>query len=592
MATQPIDYEALAKKHGVQLLASPAPTSVPGSAGQIDYGALAKKHGVTLEGTATPAPPAAESEPSVLGEIFGGIKDSVLAIPKTVAALSELVPGATDGRQLEKAKEMFVDPIADQQQKAQKEIDAGNPYGGMRSIVGSVPLVGPGIADRVDKIVDPKTRTRALASTVTELAAPKLIDAATKAPAFIEDLTKVDPKVAAVKIFKPSGADAGFTDHIEGVRDYIVKHGGREIKGNEDLLKAAPVAKAKLQDALGEWIKDAERKNVTVPTDPIVNATRDAISLDTTLETPDIKTAILKRAQDAYGNGVTRSVAQMRQLLKEKNAALDSFYDRATGKRIASVIDGTSEAIIKAQRDAIADSLYKALDPINEGAGPRELQAMTGHINGLLDNARWQRNAIIAEKPISKLGAIGNVVKGVTKGTSALFKGEAEGALGTLTHPVRGATDPLIERLFKGAKEPPPLPLPPNWEDLNFEQKYGPNGPNQGRYTPTPPIKVIRPEDVEFTPAPFKSAEAAARVFTESPPRATTARDAATTFQGGATRPVVPEAGLPENIARLLAGRKELAKALKLDLKTMSSQDIIALDKLIGEGYGSAQPRK
>ncbi len=94
----------------------------------------------------------------------------------------------------------------------------------------------------------------------------------------------------------------------------------------------------------------------------------------------------------------------------------------------------------------------------------------------------------------------------------------------------------------------------------------------------------------DTTPPPFKSAFESAQVLANAPVYKPTARDSATVFQGGATRPVVPETGLPENVARILAGRKELAKALKLDLKTMTSQDIIALDKLVAEGYGSAQP--
>ena len=65
----------------------------------------------------------------------------------------------------------------------------------------------------------------------------------------------------------------------------------------------------------------------------------------------------------------------MRGLLKEKNAELNAFYSRAEGKQQAAVTSGKPEAVVKAQRDALAESLYNALDPTNAGAGPRQIQS-------------------------------------------------------------------------------------------------------------------------------------------------------------------------------------------------------------------------
>lgn len=556
---------------------TPAPVSAPPT---TDWAAEAAKYGGTYVPPVTNAktpPPPVQAGPTGFwqnaAEMAKGVGEGLLAIPKQFAALSELVPGATDGNQLEKAKQMFIDPIAAQQQKARQEIDSGSRViGPLRSIVGSVPVVGPMVADMAEGLADPKRSARTAGNIIGMIATPEVAKLPEAAKVAAKDLSAVDPEVTAVKVFKPSGANSDFTNHIDSVRRDINTHGGIPISGNEDLLKAAPAAKAVLQDALETWMDRARKNNVQVPMDSIVQATRKAISLASNVENPGEVTRIIDQMSDAYG-GSKWSVDAVRQLLKDKNAELESFYDKNTGKKVAATTSGTPEAIVKAQRDAAAEALYNALDPENAGAGPRNIQARTGHITGLLDSATQQRNAIIGEKPISKLGAIGGLAKGVAKVVGSPVTADVEGAVGQLLHPVKGPSDPLIKRLFQGAGEADPIPLPPAPE--NPELRFSPP-PLSSRYksystsgsdipaTPTPPPPVG-----EQPPAPFKSAEAAAQVLANAPEYKPTARNSAATFTGSPlalqdiNRPAPEPLPTTEPVGTLPKSAAESAKVLE-----------------------------
>lgn len=116
MATQPIDYAALAKQYGATSSVPAAPTTPA-----IDYGALAKQFG----GTSAPAPPSAPAglpagqslpglpaappvamAPSILGRdaapkgaLANLVTGAVKSIPGTLGGIAHLMPGASDAWQ-------------------------------------------------------------------------------------------------------------------------------------------------------------------------------------------------------------------------------------------------------------------------------------------------------------------------------------------------------------------------------------------------------------------------------------------------------------------------------------------------------------
>jgi hypothetical protein len=174
----------------------------------------------------------------------------------------------------------------------------------------------------------------------------------------------------------------------------------------------------------------------------------------------------MQNVSRAYGRDFT--VDQLRQLLREKNAELSSFYDKSTGKQQASVTSGAPQAVVKAQRDAIADTLYKALDPQGQGAAPREIQSRYGAMKELADSADKRTNAINAEKPVSPAGAATSTAAAIADIPGKVLQGKTEEALSGVLSPFRGVSDPLIRRAFANVADAPPFPMPPPAQSTNL----------------------------------------------------------------------------------------------------------------------------
>lgn len=275
----------------------------------------------------------------------------------------------------------------------------------------------------------------------------------------IAKLTKVDPAIAMTRALKPNPSDSSFQERVPSAVNDIAKFGGKAVKGNEDLIPAAKGAIKSHQDALEQWLSNSRNMNAQVSTDPIVHATEQALPQTMQREDPASHQAILQQARQAYG-GKSVGVDDLRQLLREKNAELNAFYNGSQGRQGAAVTSGAPQAVVKAQRDAIADSLYHALDPENGGAGPREIQKRTGDITNLLDAAEKRRNAIIGEKPVSQLGAVGKVGSAIMNFPGRLWHGQSDEAFGHLMHPIDGPSDALIKRTFGSPGEAAPIPQP------------------------------------------------------------------------------------------------------------------------------------
>ena len=317
-------------------------------------------------------------------------------------------------------------------------------------------LIGDGVG-----IVAGGKAGESLSDTTLPEAAAGIRDGVDNVQAAINNVKRVDPKVAINKALRPTPSDSGFTDelpqtlaNIKAVNPY------NGISGNESLIDASTKGIDKHQAYLEQWMERARNAGVTQPGDSIFQAGVDAIPDTMWREDPEAASAIVGKMRSAY-DGQQIGVDDLRQLLKEKNAELDSFYNKAEGKQSASVTSGTPEAVVKAQRDEIADKLYKLLDPENDGAGPRQIQRETGNMTSLRDAAIRRRNAIIAEKPESKLAAVASLAKIPMK----LVSDNPLRSITSLPSPAKaftGESDALIKSAFKGIEpaEPPPLPAP------------------------------------------------------------------------------------------------------------------------------------
>jgi hypothetical protein len=133
------------------------------------------------------------------------------------------------------------------------------------------------------------------------------------------------------------------------------------------------------------------------------------------IESPKTAQNIIDSAK-GYGRDFTAQ--ELTNLLEEKNAELKSFYNRAPAAQQAAVQSGAPEAVVKAQRDTIARTLYNFLDLENKGAGPASIQMRYGAIQKLEEAAQSRANAIAREQPVSnaatavKLGqAAGKLIK-------------------------------------------------------------------------------------------------------------------------------------------------------------------------------------
>lgn len=337
---------------------------------------------------------------------------------------------------------------------------------------GMVPLIGPAVVQVGEDAEQGNysaalggASALALAAAVPELRekAPGAISrAATKGAALARDVKNignVDPKIALARALKPGHYKNSFLENVDTTLPIIKKAAGKDIRGVEDVIPAAKTAVQQLQTAFGQWMDRARQMGVQVKGDAVVDATRKALSSVKKLEDPQAARSIVADAQSAYA-GKTFTVDQLWQLLKDKNAEVESFYDKATGKQQAAVQSGTNPAIVKAQRDAIANALYNALDPEKEGAGPRLIQQRTGHVIDLLDAAEKRRIEIMGEKPVSRVDALGKKAAALIDLPGKAFHGNIEEGVRKLIHSSSGTSDPYIQRAFSQAGNPEPLPAP------------------------------------------------------------------------------------------------------------------------------------
>jgi hypothetical protein len=229
------------------------------------------------------------------------------------------------------------------------------------------------------------------------------------------------------------------------------------IGGNNSLRSAAASALNKNSAALEtNFLAPARTAGAKAVGAPIVQATADAIPETLQRENPAQAKSLLDTATKAYGGDLTTD--QLHQLLIEKNALLKSFFDKSPAAQQAAATSGIPEAVVKAQRDAIAKTLYETLDPQNGGDGPREIQARHGAIQEIAAEAEKRNLAIVAEKPVSKGGAFTSRLAAIADVPGKILQGKTEEAISGVTKPFSGVSDPLIRRAFQGVGPAKPYP--------------------------------------------------------------------------------------------------------------------------------------
>jgi hypothetical protein len=221
-------------------------------------------------------------------------------------------------------------------------------------------------------------------------------------------LTATDPAVATTRALRPPPNSEEFPLNARQAISRIkaVNPGFRPgvENGEFNVPGAASRAITAHQDALEPWLQRME--GTTVPHEPIVEATRQAIGKMLPSEQQGAQPLIDRAAQDYSGLGPR----ELRSRLALINERLSPFYNKSAAGQSQMLAD-IPDAVLKAQRDSIASTLYNHLDPENAGAGPRAIQSDTGNLINFRDAAARRGNAIVAEQPLSPIGKFVDPIK-------------------------------------------------------------------------------------------------------------------------------------------------------------------------------------
>jgi hypothetical protein len=194
--------------------------------------------------------------------------------------------------------------------------------------------------------------------------------------------------------------------------------------------------------------------------DPVVEATQKVV--DKLLTKPSQKPladSIMDEAKSDWGRSL--SLREWKHELENINKQEYSFYNKVPEAQRAS-LGNIQSAVRKAQRDAIADTLYRSLSPEDGGAGPKAIQSQIGDMLDIKDAATNRRRAIRREEPVSNLETTRRVVNTGLHVTAmplrAVFSNEA---LKSPEEGVMGKSNPLIRRSFGAVREKAdPYPTP------------------------------------------------------------------------------------------------------------------------------------
>ena len=295
----------------------------------------------------------------------------------------------------------------------------------------------------------------------------------------LDSINPFNIRTAVTRAWNPAKADVQFPEVAPEAVSEVKTYGRPRSFTNEETIHAANDAIEHHQQLLDNWIQHAEGRGIEISGDRIVDAVRESIPYTDQLEYPDQVRSILQRYQTAYGGRMFKP-SEMRTILGNKNAAAQALYSKAPAAQRIADITGSNPALEEAAAEGARGALYEGIDPDNFGAGPAEIQRRTGEIIKLRNAAEGRRNSVIAEKPLTPLGAVGNVAEGALNALGAPFHGGLKGALGEIGHPITGPTDALIHRIYANSPEATPLPQPypyKPWDParpVNLSQPWNP----------------------------------------------------------------------------------------------------------------------
>lgn len=267
----------------------------------------------------------------------------------------------------------------------------------------------------------------------------------------LPSLFRADPRVAITRSLRPVPSNPDFSEQVPDTLSTIkALNPGFKPKvenGQLNLVPAANKAISAYQDALEPWLDRME--GTRVDTKPIIEATQRAVSDMLPSEQSGSGSAMVERAKADYPSMSPRALRDRLALLNQR---LASFYNGAPNRQSAALAD-LPENVLKAQRDAVADTLYRHLDPENAGAGPRLIQSKTGNLIDLRDAAVRRQNAIVAEQPLSPIGRFVDPAKKMLREINPF--GKATGSGIAYAEGSEGRSLPLLKRAFGAVSDVP-----------------------------------------------------------------------------------------------------------------------------------------
>lgn len=256
----------------------------------------------------------------------------------------------------------------------------------------------------------------------------------------------VDPRIAVTRALRPTPSNPDFPEQIPQTLNAIKAANPGYKPGIENgQLNLGPAADRAIkmhQEALEPWLQRAAGQRFSGQ--PIIDATRRATSEMLPSESQSGQ-SLMDRAHADYGTDFEPQ--ELRDRLALLNQRMQPFYNKSPNAQSSALAD-IPESVLKAQRDATADTLYRGLDPENEGAGPRLIQSRTGNLIDLRDAAARRNNAIVAEQPLTPFGKVVDPIKGMIR---HLMPGKASGL--AFSEGSEGRSLPMLRRAFNAADE-------------------------------------------------------------------------------------------------------------------------------------------
>lgn len=383
-----------------------------------------------------------------------------------------------------------------------------SPYGAVKELIQGHPEPPSKLTQNVQAATEPKgpgEEAGSLFTTGAELATsvPKMVTGAARG---LGKLVQANPRVAIGRALRPTPSQAGFTERIpETLRAIKAANPGYAPAMENGALNLSDAAQQAIdvhQAALEPWIQRA--RGTTISGEPIVRATAEATRGMLPSEGASAQ-SLIARAQQDYGNFTPEELRARLALLNER---LSPFYNKSQAAQSSALAD-IPEAVLKAQRDAVAETLYRHLDPEGGGAGPRLIQSKTGDLIDLLKASQRRNEAIGAEQPLTPLGRIIDPLKGAIRG---MMPGKATGSGIAFAEGSEGRSLPLIKRAFKsvGDEQPNVLPQPGT--------PFYPNAPASRQLGPGPTQMPSGPDTSSVRGVPAQPAQSQFRKLPAPPP--------------------------------------------------------------------------